>query len=308
MEKPILQVKDLSHRYNVQWAIQGINFEISKHGIYGLLGSNGAGKSTTMNIICGVLKQTRGSVLIKGIDVRENPVSAKRCIGCLPQKPPLHMDLSVYEYLMHATRMRHVPSSERKKAVKEVMERCGIAHFENRLIRNLSGGYQQRVGIAQAIVHKPEFVVLDEPTNGLDPNQILEVRRLIQDISKECTVILSTHILSEVQAVCDHVYMIEQGTMVFSGSLEEFDNYIIPDSFVVSLASPPVTEDLKVIQGVKEVEELGGMNFRVHFTGEDANPVMELMVNTSRQRGWNLKEIRLEKSSLDVIFAELSKK
>ena len=261
-----------------------------------------------MNIICGVLKQTRGSVLIKGIDVRENPVSAKRCIGFLPQKPPLHMDLSVYEYLMHATRMRHVPSSERKKAVKEVMERCGIAHFENRLIRNLSGGYQQRVGIAQAIVHKPEFVVLDEPTNGLDPNQILEVRRLIQDISKECTVILSTHILSEVQAVCDHVYMIEQGTMVFSGSLEEFDNYIIPDSFVVSLASPPVTEDLKVIQGVKEVEELGGMNFRVHFTGEDANPVMELMVNTSRQRGWNLKEIRLEKSSLDVIFAELSKK
>ena len=298
----------MSHRYNVQWAIQGINFEISKHGIYGLLGSNGAGKSTTMNIICGVLKQTRGSVLIKGIDVRENPVSAKRCIGFLPQKPPLHMDLSVYEYLMHATRMRHVPSSERKKAVKEVMERCGIAHFENRLIRNLSGGYQQRVGIAQAIVHKPEFVVLDEPTNGLDPNQILEVRRLIQDISKECTVILSTHILSEVQAVCDHVYMIEQGTMVFSGSLEEFDNYIIPDSFVVSLASPPVTEDLKVIQGVKEVEELGGMNFRVHFTGEDANPVMELMVNTSRQRGWNLKEIRLEKSSLDVIFAELSKK
>ncbi|MFR7808489.1 MAG: ATP-binding cassette domain-containing protein [Butyricimonas faecihominis] len=125
--------------------------------------------------------------------------------------------------------------------MKEVMERCGIAHFENRLIRNLSGGYQQRVGIAQAIVHKPEFVVLDEPTNGLDPNQILEVRRLIQDISKECTVILSTHILSEVQAVCDHVYMIEQGTMVFSGSLEEFDNYIIPDSFVVSLASPPVT-------------------------------------------------------------------
>ena len=120
--------------------------------------------------------------------------------------------------------------------------------------------------------------------------------------------ILSTHILSEVQAVCDHVYMIEQGTMVFSGSLEEFDNYIIPDSFVVSLASPPVTEDLTVIQGVKEVEELGGMNFRVHFTGEDANPVMELMVNTSRQRGWNLKEIRLEKSSLDVIFAELSKK
>ena len=208
MEKPILQVINLSPRYSVQWAIQGINFEISKHGIYGLLGSNGAGKSTTMNIICGVLKQTQGDVLIKGIDVRENPVSAKRCIGFLPQKPPLHMDLSVQEYLMHATRMRHVPPTERKNAVREVMERCGIAHFEKRLIRNLSGGYQQRVGIAQAIVHKPEFVVLDEPTNGLDPNQILEIRRLIQEISKDCTVILSTHILSEVQAVCDYVYMV----------------------------------------------------------------------------------------------------
>lgn len=204
-------------------------------------------------------------------------------------------------------RMRHVPSSERKKAVKEVMERCGIAHFENRLIRICLEVTSNVSGLRRQIVHKPEFVVLDEPTNGLDPNQILEVRRLIQDISKECTVILSTHILSEVQAVCDHVYMIEQGTMVFSG---RWKNLIIilfrTLCRVIGLSA--VTEDLKVIQGVKEVEELGGMNFRVHFTGEDANPVMELMVNTSRQRGWNLKEIRLEKSSLDVIFAELSKK
>ena len=308
MEKPILQVKDLSHRYNVQWAIQGINFEISKHGIYGLLGSNGAGKSTTMNIICGVLKQTRGSVLIKGIDVRENPVSAKRCIGFLPQVPPLHPDLTVEEYLEFCAELRHIPEREVKKAVREVMGRCGISHFAKRVIHNLSGGYQQRVGIAQAIIHNPELVIFDEPTNGLDPNQIVEIRHLIKEIAEERTVILSTHILPEVQATCDYIRMIEQGNMVFSGTVEEFDNYIIPDSFVVSLASPPVTEDLKVIQGVKEVEELGGMNFRVHFTGEDANPVMELMVNTSRQRGWNLKEIRLEKSSLDVIFAELSKK
>ena len=150
--------------------------------------------------------------------------------------------------------------------------------------------------------------MLDEPTNGLDPNQILEIRRLIQEISKDCTVILSTHILSEVQAVCDYVYMVEQGTMVFSGTLEQFDNYIIPDSFVVSLASPPLTEDLRAIQGVNDVEELGGMNYRIHFAGNDGNPVMEHMVNISRQRGWNMKEIRLEKSSLDAIFAELSKK
>lgn len=307
MEQPILQVINLSHRYSIQWAIQGINLEIGKHGIYGLLGSNGAGKSTMMNIICGVLNQTEGQVLIKGIDVRENPIEAKRCVGFLPQKPPLHADLTVEEYLMHTTRMRHLPSAERKKAVEEVMERCAITHFRKRLIRNLSGGYQQRVGIAQAIVHKPEFVVLDEPTNGLDPNQILEIRHLIQQISRDCTVILSTHILSEVQALCSHIYMIEQGKMVFSGTLKAFDNYLSPNTFLLSLATPPLTESLYQIEGVDEVEELGGTGFRIRFAGDDFNPVMERMVEASRQGGWNLKEIRLEKSSLDAIFAELSK-
>ena len=308
MENPIVKVEHLYHRYATQWAIEDISFEIDHVGVVGLLGSNGAGKSTTMNIVCGVIKQTEGNVFIKGIDARNKPVDAKRLIGFLPQKPPLYGDLTVEEYLLHCARLRWVPDKELQPAVDDVLGRCGITHFRKRLIKNLSGGYQQRVGIAQAIVHKPDLVVFDEPTNGLDPNQILEIRNLIKTIAKESTVILSTHILKEVQAICDHILMIGQGRLVFSGTVEEFDNYIIPDSFVVSLASPPVTEDLKVIQGVKEVEELGGMNFRVHFTGEDANPVMELMVNTSRQRGWNLKEIRLEKSSLDVIFAELSKK
>ena len=308
MEQSILKVENLSHRYSVQWAIRDINFEITQNGVYGLLGSNGAGKSTTMNIICGVLKQTEGNVFIKGIDMRDNPVEAKRHIGFLPQKPPLHTDLTVEEYLTYCARLRQIARAEEGKVVDEVLARCGISHFRKRLIHNLSGGYQQRVGIAQAIIHRPDFVVLDEPTNGLDPNQILEIRRLIQEISKDCTVILSTHILSEVQAVCDYVYMVEQGTMVFSGTLEQFDNYIIPDSFVVSLASPPLTEDLRAIQGVNDVEELGGMNYRIHFAGNDGNPVMEHMVNISRQRGWNMKEIRLEKSSLDAIFAELSKK
>ena len=228
MEESILKVERLSHRYSVQWAVRDISLEISKNGIYGLLGSNGAGKSTMMNIICGVLKQTEGSVHIKGINMRENPVAAKRHIGFLPQQPPLQMDLTVEEYLEYCSFMRDVPSKEVNKAIDKALDRCGISHFRKRVIHNLSGGYQQRVGIAQAIIHEPAIVVLDEPTNGLDPNQIVEVRHLIKDIAQDRTVILSTHILPEVQATCEYIRMIEQGTLVFSGSVDEFDNYIVP--------------------------------------------------------------------------------
>ena len=151
MEQSILKVENLSHRYSVQWAIRDINFEITQNGVYGLLGSNGAGKSTTMNIICGVLKQTEGNVFIKGIDMRDNPVEAKRHIGFLPQKPPLHTDLTVEEYLTYCARLRQIARAEEGKVVDEVLARCGISHFRKRLIHNLSGGYQQRVGIAQRL-------------------------------------------------------------------------------------------------------------------------------------------------------------
>ena len=228
MEKSVVRVENLSHRYNVQWAIRDINFEIDQRGVVGLLGSNGAGKSTTMNIICGVLKQTQGEVYVEGINFRENPVEAKRNIGFLPQKPPLYMDFTVDEYLTYCADLRMVDKRDVNKAVDEAKARCGITHFSCRLVRNLSGGYQQRVGIAQAIVHNPKFVVLDEPTNGLDPNQIVEVRHLIKEIAEERSVLLSTHILSEVQATCEEIKMIEQGQLVFSGTLDQFDNYIQP--------------------------------------------------------------------------------
>ena len=166
MEETIVRVEHLSHRYSIQWAIKDINFEIKKKGVLGLLGSNGAGKSTTMNIICGVLNQTEGEVYINGINLSENPVEAKKHIGFLPQKPPLHPDLTVEEYLRHCAILRLVEKEKVKQAVDEAMERCRITQVSNRLIRNLSGGYQQRVGIAQAIVHHPRFVVLDEPTGS----------------------------------------------------------------------------------------------------------------------------------------------
>ena len=306
MEESIVKVEHLSHRYSIQWAIRDINIEITRNGIYGLLGSNGAGKSTTMNIMCGVLKQTEGEVYIKGINLRENPVEAKKHLGFLPQKPPLHMDLTVEEYLVHCANMRLIPTHEVQGAVKDVMGRCGISHFSRRLIRNLSGGYQQRLGIAQAIIHNPDFVVLDEPTNGLDPNQIMEIRELIREIAVDRTVILSTHILSEVQATCDYIRMIEEGQVVFSGTMDEFDNYIVPNTLFVSLIAAPPAEVIREIPGVVAVEELGGSKFRIQFS--DALEATERLVEASVTKGWRLVEIRQEKSSLDEIFAELSKK
>ena len=306
MEESIVKVEHLSHRYSIQWAIRDINIEITRNGIYGLLGSNGAGKSTTMNIICGVLKQTEGDVYIKGINLRENPVEAKKHLGFLPQKPPLHMDLTVEEYLVHCANMRLIPPHKVQEAVKDVMGRCGISHFSQRLIRNLSGGYQQRLGIAQAIIHNPDFVVLDEPTNGLDPNQIVEIRELIREIAVDRTVILSTHILSEVQATCDYIRMIEEGQVVFSGTVDEFDNYIVPNTLFVSLIAAPPAEMIGEIPGVVAVEELGGSKFRIQFS--DALEATERLVEASVTQGWRLVEIRQEKSSLDEIFAELSKK
>ena len=306
MGSSIVSVKNLSHRYSVQWAIKDISFDITKKGVMGLLGSNGAGKSTTMNIICGVLNQTEGEVFINGINLRENPVEAKKYIGFLPQQPPLYTDLTVEEYLVHCANMRLIPTHEVQGAVKDVMGRCGISHFSRRLIRNLSGGYQQRLGIAQAIIHNPDFVVLDEPTNGLDPNQIMEIRELIREIAVDRTVILSTHILSEVQATCDYIRMIEEGQVVFSGTMDEFDNYIVPNTLFVSLIATPPVEEIREIPGVVAVEELGGSKFRIQFS--DALEATERLVETSVTKGWRLVEIRQEKSSLDEIFAELSKK
>lgn len=306
MAASILKAEHLSHRYSVQWAIRDINFEITENGIYGLLGSNGAGKSTTMNIICGVLKQTEGQVFINGISMSDNPVEAKRNIGFLPQKPPLYQDLTVEEFLLYSGEIRRIEQKQLQKAVKKAMERCNITHFSKRLIRNLSGGYQQRIGIAQAIIHDPKVVILDEPTNGLDPNQILEIRHLIKEIAEDRTVILSTHILTEVQATCDHIQMIEEGNLVFSGTVDEFDNYIIPNSIFVTLASMPAPEELKNLEGVIQAEHLGGINYRVQFS--DAREATARIVEASVARNWQLTEIRVEKSSLDTIFAELSKK
>lgn len=306
MQDNIVKIEGLSHRYSKDWAVQDVSFDINKKGIVGLLGSNGAGKSTTMNILCGVLSQTLGKVLIEGIDMRTHPEEAKKRIGFLPQNAPLYLEQTVNEYLTYCAHLRFVDKRRIKTAVAEVKERCGVAHFSNRLIGNLSGGYRQRVGIAQALIHRPLLVVLDEPTNGLDPNQILEVRQLIKEIATDRAVIFSSHILSEIQATCQDIIMIEGGRMVFKDTMESFNNYIEPDSLITTMENPPSLTVLQQIKGIKEVELLTDKSFRMHF--EPATDISESIVELSVQKGWRLKEITLEKSSLDAIFAQLSNK
>lgn len=306
MKQSIAKIQNLSHRYTKDWAVKNVSFEITERGILGLLGSNGAGKSTTMNILCGVINQTEGEVFIDGINVRENPVEAKKLIGFLPQKAPLHLELTVDEYLTHCAHMRSIPNDKTKGALELAKAKCGISHFSNRVLSNLSGGYQQRVGLAQAIIHNPKLVVLDEPTNGLDPNQILEVRKLIKEIAEDRSVILSTHILSEVQATCDNIIMIEHGHVVFADTMHAFNNYIEPNTLIIELESKPPVEVLEAVEGVTKVDYLTDTKIRLHFsTGPE---ITKAIINTCVVNGWPLTEIYLEKSSLDGIFAQLSKK
>ncbi|WP_206022452.1 ABC transporter ATP-binding protein [Pseudoflavitalea sp. G-6-1-2] len=300
----IVKLENLSHRYTSAWAIRDINLEIGPTGITGLLGSNGAGKSTTMNILCGALNQTEGNVFINGIDMRKQPDLAKREIGFLPQNPPLYMDFTVVEYLRYCAGLRLMTKATMEPAIKEAMERCGIAHFSSRLIRNLSGGYRQRVGIAQAIVHKPKLVVLDEPTNGLDPNQIIEVRSLIKEIARDRAVIFSSHILTEVQVLCKEIRMIDRGRIVFSDSMDAFNNYVEPHSVLLHLENPPSTEELLAIPGITKADFLKERQVRLYFTGDQ--DITEKIVETSVRNGWRLREIGLDKTSLDEVFKQLS--
>ncbi|WEK37538.1 MAG: ABC transporter ATP-binding protein [Candidatus Pseudobacter hemicellulosilyticus] len=304
MDKTIVRIEKLSHRYTSSWAIRDINMEIGSKGIVGLLGSNGAGKSTTMNILCGALNQTEGNVFINDINLREKPELAKKEIGFLPQNPPLYMDLTVDEYLTYCAGLRLIPKERKKAAIKEAKERCGIDHFSSRLIRNLSGGYRQRVGIAQAIVHRPALVVLDEPTNGLDPNQIIEVRALIKEIAEDRAVIFSSHILSEIQLLCKEIKMIENGKIVFADTMDAFNNYVEPHSMLIHFENTPAEGELKEIPGVSKVDFLTERQVRVYFNGDQE--ITERVVTASVHKGWRLREISLDKSALDEIFRQLS--
>lgn len=216
----MIEVTNLTKRYGSHVAVDDLSFKVEKGQIYGFLGPNGAGKTTTMNIITGYLAPSEGTVTVNGKDIQKEPEETKKCIGYLPELPPLYVDMTVKEYLKFVAELKKVPAKEREKQIAEVMEMTYITDMQERLIKNLSKGYRQRVGLAQAILGYPEVIILDEPTVGLDPKQIIEIRDLIRKLGENHTVILSSHILSEVSAVCDHIMIIAHGKLVASDSPE----------------------------------------------------------------------------------------
>lgn len=226
----MIEVKDLTKKYGSHTAVKGISFTIDEGKIYGLLGPNGAGKSTTMNIITGCLAATSGSVTVNCHDIFEEPLEAKSCIGYLPELPPVYDEMTPKEYLFFVAEAKRVPYEKSFRQVKEVTELTGLVPVENRLIRNLSKGYRQRVGIAQAMIGDPDIIILDEPTVGLDPQQIIEIRELIKSLGKIKTVVISSHILAEISEICDHVLIISDGRLVADSSLDSLEETAIRDN------------------------------------------------------------------------------
>lgn len=219
----MIEVKDLVKRYGDRVAVDHLSFTVEQGQIYGFLGPNGAGKSTTMNIMTGYLAPTEGTVIVNGHDILKEPEEAKACIGYLPEIPPVYMDMTVQEYLSFAAELKKIPKAERINAMEAVVEKVKLAEVRKRLIRNLSKGYRQRVGLAQALLGFPPILILDEPMVGLDPMQIIEMRELIKELAKEHTVILSSHILSEISAVCDYIMIIAHGKLVASDTPEQLE-------------------------------------------------------------------------------------
>ena len=243
---PLLRVNKLQRSYGKLFAVQNISFDLQKGEVLGFLGPNGAGKSTTMQMLSGVLAPDAGEIMVDGIDIASQPIKAKSRIGYLPETPPLYPDLTVQEYLVYAARLHRVSGPDISQAVQRVMEQCNLLQHTKKLIGNLSKGYQQRVGIAQAIVHKPDIILLDEPTNGLDPIQIREIRTLIQQLGQEHAIILSSHILPEVESSCSRVLILNNGAIVFSEQMENLEQHSLERVFIELTCGEQQTNEHRV--------------------------------------------------------------
>jgi ABC-2 type transport system ATP-binding protein len=302
MENEILiEARQLTRRYGPTVAVAGLDLTLRKGEILGLLGPNGAGKTTTMKILAGVLAPSAGEVRINGVSLREEPQAAKKSLGYLPEQPPVYPELTVDEYLDYCAGLHGIARSERGAAIASAKKDCGLTEVGGRLIGNLSKGYQQRVGLAQAIIHRPPVIILDEPTVGLDPNQIREIRTLITELGETHSVILSSHILPEIQAVCGRVMIINRGRTVYN---EAVAHDARASSVSLELRRPPAAAELKKIAQATRVEELGHGRFRLHC-GDQADP-REALAQAAADQGWGLVEIYAEAKTLEEIFVELT--
>lgn len=299
----MLATKSLSRFYGTQQAVNNVSFEVHQGEVLGFLGANGAGKSTTMKMLSGNLAPDHGEITINGIDLLTAPKQAKAHIGYLPEQPPVYKELTVKEFLSFCAQLNQIPSSQRQSAIDTVIERCGLSHVTRRLIGHLSKGYQQRVGIAQAIIHSPAVVILDEPTSGLDPIQIREIRHLIREIASEHSVILSTHILPEVQMLCDRVQIINEGSLIFNDSILGLSQQMEASNLLITLSRPPDISRLLQLEGVVTVDTLSSNRFRLHYQ-PDHNPTEALLDHAVAEK-WQLLELTPERHSLEDVFMNI---
>lgn len=299
----LLSAEQLTRRFGLHTAVQSVSFSVQQGEVLGFLGPNGAGKSTTMKMLTGNLAPDSGRIMINGIDLLDSPKAAKRHIGYLPENPPLYRELTVREFLLFCGRLHGLSAQSLKSAVDEVLHRCGLETMQQRLIGQLSKGYQQRCGIAQAIIHQPEVVILDEPTSGLDPIQIQQIRQLIRDIAHQHSVILSTHILPEVEMLCGRVQIMHQGQLVFSDTLEALQSQRQHAAIRVAFRLPPSVTTLAQLPGITHVESLGAQQFRLHFL-PDQDPT-DSLINVAVVENWQLTQLTPEQDSLEQLFTQL---
>ncbi|MGA8026555.1 MAG: ATP-binding cassette domain-containing protein [Bryobacteraceae bacterium] len=310
----MIQVESLSKKYARHVAVNNISFSVDKGDIVGFLGPNGAGKTTTMRVLTCFMPPTAGKATVAGFDVFEQPFEVKKRIGYLPETPPLYPEMSVSDYLTFIARLKNVPSGDVKSRTEQVMERCSVADVKTKLISKLSRGYRQRVGLAQAIIHNPDVLILDEPTSGLDPKQITETRDLIKNLSGEHTIILSTHILPEVEAVCRKVIIINRGRLVATDSVEHLKHRGIGNAFQVQVDTAgnanafAVRQRLEQVAGVSKVIDKVDSGDRMIFEVEslaEHNPRSDV-ARAIVHAGWNLFELKSTTLSLEEVYLQLT--
>lgn len=308
----MIEVENLTKKYGSHVAVDNLSFRVERGMIYGFLGPNGAGKSTTMNMMTGYIAATSGTVKINGYDILKNPEQAKKSIGYLPELPPVYPDMTVYEYLRFVAELKKVKKNERQVQIEDVMKQIQIEDVKGRLIKNLSKGYKQRVGLAQAIIGYPEVIILDEPTVGLDPKQIIEIRELIRELAKKHTIILSSHILSEVSAVCDHIMIISKGKLVASDTPEGLMT-LLKGGRQMKLSvlgeQSKVEELLRSMESVKDfsmqpprAEGMVSVNIRT----EDTEDIRVELFHRLAAADMPIMELSLSEKSLEDVFLELT--
>ncbi len=299
-----LSARNLFRRYGRREIVHDVTLQLKRGEVLGLLGHNGAGKSTTLQMLTGALLPHSGQVEICGFDLARQPAEAKARIGFLPETPPLYRDMNVDGYLVYAARLRRVGSALIAAALAETKRRCGLQDSGRKIIGTLSKGYQQRVGIAQAIIHQPDVIVLDEPTVGLDPSQIRDIRALIRELGNAHSVILSTHLLSEVASLCDRVEIMHHGRLIYSDSSASMQQYGHQPGFIVSLLAPPALTELQGIAGVTLAEQLSATQFRI-LHQIDANPAAALL-SLAAQHGWRAEQLIPLHNNLEEVFMRIT--